>query len=118
VVTAKKVDTKTLDLLIKSKELIRKGWCQGRYHKKTWLFNDQYCVLGAFLKVTNNAWYLGKLGTLFVNANNISQIPLENNLPVSRSFNISSFNDNPATTIKDVLAAFDNAIELCKNQIT
>jgi hypothetical protein len=104
--------------LLHAKELIQKGWCKGRYHKKSWFFNDKFCVIGALREATNyhkDEYYscnLEKLQWLFCKAIFGSTLYAT----ISTEGNVTTWNDRKSTTKQDVLNAFDKTIEFCKQK--
>ena len=87
----------TLDDLRAARELVRKGWTQGRLHRTRAFRRDAYCVLGALKEATDC-------------------YPLPLSLAMSAVHaqigpNIAGWNDNPRRRKSDVLFIFDQAIE-------
>ena|SRR5216684_356686 len=88
--------SETTKLLIAGKERIEKGWCKGMLHQRTLLLGHKYCMLGA-------VW--GRSGSIRAASLLMECVPDKS---------IAQFNDARKRTKDEVLAVFDNAIQLSK----
>jgi hypothetical protein len=83
--------------------LVEKGWIQGEAQT-----DDGFCLLGALGHVT----YQDALDTPFNEDYDNAVVAVRDSLFARRSNGIiSGFNDNPETTLEDVLTLLDEAID-------
>ncbi len=91
----------TLATLVRVREIIAKGWCQGAYQ-----IGDSYCMVGAIMAATGY-WYVGE--KLSPNPKDRAWELLAVVFPYSTA-SATAWNDAPERTKADVLARFDEAI--------
>jgi len=94
-----------VEVFKKAKSLIKKGWCQRAFVKKG-LFRVRYCVVSAIGHATSN--YDGQYFRIFINSNDLSSYGNSDQV-------IWQWNDQRGRTKKEVLKAFDNAIDYARS---
>lgn len=106
--------TNPTTILVKARDLIARpyGWVKGDFQRERWHKGETikcYCASGAIRKVASGD------AEGFANPSEGPHAFLRQAIQEKvASGSIPDFNDDPATKKRDILAAFDRAIELSK----
>ncbi len=105
-VGAAPVDSRKTQILIRAKQLVKRGWRKHAFYSGVWIFK-RYCVVGAIDEAEKELHSDGpwrEIVNIFQFANSI------------QNTSVAKCNDSYFRTKSEVLAAFDKAIEYSRKE--